>query len=286
MKVACLQFAPELGKVEENMRRADAILSQTVLPARLDWLILPEMAFSGYNFHSLSEITPYLEPTTSGPTTQWAIRTALQHNCHVTVGYPETSSTPGKASTHYNSTVTVTPSGTVLLNYRKSFLYYTDETWAAEGTGFYAGNLGSLGKVSLGICMDINPYRFITPWDAYEFASKALEAQTPVICVSMAWLTTLSPEELAQEPLQADFTTLTYWVERFQPLVEKKALEPVYVILANRCGMEKAACYAGTTTVLKIEEGRVSVYDVLGKGEERCLVVDLNQTPKFRVRSD
>lgn len=47
MKVACLQFAPELGKVEENMRRADAILSQTVLPAKLDWLILPEMAFSG-----------------------------------------------------------------------------------------------------------------------------------------------------------------------------------------------------------------------------------------------
>jgi protein N-terminal amidase len=47
MKIACLQFAPELEKVEENIRRAEAILKQTPLPADLDWLILPEMAFSG-----------------------------------------------------------------------------------------------------------------------------------------------------------------------------------------------------------------------------------------------
>jgi len=47
MKIACLQFAPELGKVHDNIRRANEILQRTNIPARLDWLVLPELAFTG-----------------------------------------------------------------------------------------------------------------------------------------------------------------------------------------------------------------------------------------------
>lgn len=47
MKIACLQFAPEVGKVQQNIIRADNILRDTKLPTDLDWLVLPEMAFSG-----------------------------------------------------------------------------------------------------------------------------------------------------------------------------------------------------------------------------------------------
>jgi protein N-terminal amidase len=120
MKVALLQFAPEVGKVQDNLRRADEILQETQIPEDTDWLVLPEMAFSGkcylhvtepcrcksivvvllirsgYNFHSLEEIRPYLEPTTAGVTTQWAIRAAQQYNCTVTVGYPEITITEPK----------------------------------------------------------------------------------------------------------------------------------------------------------------------------------------------
>lgn len=46
MKIGCLQFGPKLGKVEENMRKADSLL-ETTLPSELDLLVLPEMAFSG-----------------------------------------------------------------------------------------------------------------------------------------------------------------------------------------------------------------------------------------------
>jgi protein N-terminal amidase len=52
MKVACLQFAPELGKVEENIAKANKILEATpgLRSAHTGsplWLVLPEMAFSG-----------------------------------------------------------------------------------------------------------------------------------------------------------------------------------------------------------------------------------------------
>lgn len=61
MKVALLQFAPEVGKVKENIQRADETLQKTRIPTDLDWLILPEMAFSGklfsFGFHSLRSCT-------------------------------------------------------------------------------------------------------------------------------------------------------------------------------------------------------------------------------------
>lgn len=47
MKVACLQFAPEVGKVQENIARADSILLEAQLPFDIDWLVLPELAFTG-----------------------------------------------------------------------------------------------------------------------------------------------------------------------------------------------------------------------------------------------
>lgn len=133
--------------------------------------------------------------------------------------------------------------------------------------------------------MDINPYRFTSPWAAYEFASLALSSATPIICISMAWLCHLTPTELMENPTQPDVATVAYWVERFQPLVEAKGDKPVYVILANRCGMEKGVCYAGSSTVLRIEKGVVSLFETAGKSEEKCLVVDLTERPKFQVRS-
>lgn len=190
----------------------------------------------------------------------------------MTVGYPELTTTEPK--TQYNSAVTVSPTGIVLNNYRKSFLYYTDETWAAEGPSrFFSGQLGALGQVTLGICMDINPYKFIAPWEKYEFATQAVESMSPVVCVSMAWLSLLTSEEIQANPKEPDVATMSYWVERFQPLIQK-AKTPVILILANRCGIERDVCYAGSSTVMKIDETGVALFDKLGKFEEKCLVVD------------
>jgi predicted amidohydrolase len=49
MRIGCLQFAPQVGHVSNNITRAEAVLSkadQNELD-NLDLLVLPEMAFSG-----------------------------------------------------------------------------------------------------------------------------------------------------------------------------------------------------------------------------------------------
>lgn len=46
MRIACLQFAPQLGDTDNNLNRADAVLHKAN-PQDLDLLVLPELAFSG-----------------------------------------------------------------------------------------------------------------------------------------------------------------------------------------------------------------------------------------------
>jgi protein N-terminal amidase len=240
---------------------------------------------TGYNFPSREQIDPYLEPTTSGTTTKWAQETAQIYRCYVTVGYPEKTIISGTDTNenviNYNSAVTVSPTGTVLANYRKRYLYYTDETWAAEGdnkqneSGFYAGEVDGV-SVAMGICMDINPYQFLAPWDKYEFANHVITSGAQLVILSMAWLTRLSQQELEELPLRPDNDTFSYWIERFFPLQNAKG-GPVFIVIANRCGVEKEACYAGTSTVISFRDGRGYIYDILGKYDEQCMIVDLKQ---------
>ena len=46
MRIACLQFNPELGRLPENIARANALL-QVASPQNIDLLVLPELAFTG-----------------------------------------------------------------------------------------------------------------------------------------------------------------------------------------------------------------------------------------------
>lgn len=311
MKVATLQLDSKIRNVQQNIATADSILSTSPPPADLDLLVLPELAFTGYNYPSYESIKTYLEPTTAGVTTRWAISTAKRLGCHVIAGYPEistdtdaTEQTSSNGSTtepvykRYNSTVTVSPTGKILANYRKSFLYYTDESWASEGpTGFFCDTLGSLGKVGLGICMDINPYQFEAPWDKYEFATNAVAEGVKLVVMSMAWLTSLPTEEMKLLPEQPALETVSYWLQRFSPLIEasKATGEDITVVFSNRVGNEKneitqlttkagqviplgeSVSYAGSSCVMRFSGGMVSILDMMGKGEEGLLVIDTDE---------
>lgn len=73
----------------------------------------------------------------------------------MTAGYPEKVDVSHRwpaSPEYYNSAITVSAEGETIANYRKSFLYYTDETWALEGDGFFHGPIEGLGNVAMGIC--------------------------------------------------------------------------------------------------------------------------------------
>ena len=199
---------------------------------------------------------------------------------------------------HYNSAVIISPSGEILAHYRKSFLYYTDETWAYEGGGFFAGRLpipspnnrNQSIDTAMGICMDINNYKFTAPWDAYEFANHVKDSNSKLVVMSNAWLRhdqTVTVKE--EEKGQPDMLELSYWVERLRPVWEAEtagstsgagAANKIIIVIANRTGIERGATYAGTSTVMSMggdDDGKVRLWGVLGKGQERCLIVDTDE---------
>lgn len=143
-------------------------------PGHVDLLVLPEMCLSGYVFNSPISILPYLEAPRIGPTSHLARALATRLGCHVIAGYPElipSSASPSPSPTittdtapkemegealgvGYNSAVIVSPTGEVVGNYRKTFRFETDKTWAREGDGFQYFDLSEpLGRVAVGICM-------------------------------------------------------------------------------------------------------------------------------------
>ncbi|PNH30845.1 hypothetical protein VD0002_g2709 [Verticillium dahliae] len=286
MRIGCVQFAPQVGDVDNNLNRADAVLSRAN-PEELDLLVLPEMAFSGYNFKSLEHIAPYLEPSGSGITALWARTTALKYNCIVAAGYPEKVDPSPKWPTgpeYYNSAIIVNRDGETVANYRKSFLYYTDETWALEGdTGFFEGYIPGLGHTSMGICMDLNPHKFQAPWHAFEFAFHVLEYSSNFVIVSMAWMTREDSRMFSRMPNEPDMETLTYWVTRLEPLIRAENDEEIIVVFCNRTGTEDEAVYAGTSAVVGIHDGEVKVYGLLGRGEKELLVVDTDNPPYAKL---
>ncbi|KAI0205238.1 carbon-nitrogen hydrolase [Astrocystis sublimbata] len=287
MRVGCLQFAPEVGDVNNNITRADAILNQAN-PENLDLLVLPELAFTGYNFKSLQQISPFLEPRESGISALWARDTALRLDCVVTVGYPEKVDIQSKWPTspeYYNSVLAVNRDGETVAHYRKTFLYYTDETWALEGSeGFYSGFVPELGATtSMGICMDINPYKFEAPWHAFEFAFHCLEVEANLVILTMAWNTREEASSFSCVPEEPDMNSLTYWISRLEPMIRSETRDEIIVIFCNRAGIETDAVYAGTSAVIGIRDGEVNVYGILGRGVEDVLVVDTESPPYAKV---
>ena len=292
MRIATLQFSPKLGDTAGNIKRADDLLKngsrgpglgkgKGIDELKPDILVLSEMALTGYNFPNLEAVKPYLEEAGMGPCGIWAKDTAKRLGCKVCVGYPkvERSGKGGGKETYYNSLLVVDEKGEILANYRKTFLYYTDETWAAEGDaqrGFKHISFSRQGvdvqqqvATSFGICMDINPYRFEAPWTAWEFANRILDTRSQLVILSMAWLTHSDREELQALLTKPELGTFNYWVQRFMPLFrrhmehsnglggEDEGEKRMIVVFANRVGEEEGhgedkepVRYAGTSAVL------------------------------------
>lgn len=120
----------------------------------------------------------------------------------------------------------------------------------------------------------LSPYKFEAPWAAYEFANHALDTDARVVILSMAWNTMDPAEIFCKQPKEPDMETLSYWLSRLQPIIGSDGHRETIVVFANRAGTERDATYAGTSAVVGIQGSDIRLYGMLGRGEDRLLVVD------------
>jgi protein N-terminal amidase len=131
-----------------------------------------------------------------------------------------------------------------------------------------------------------SPYKFEAPWSAWEFAYHILHKQANLVILSMAWLTREDARSYTRTPKDPDMDTLSYWLARLEPIIRAEDVGEIIVVLANRCGVEEEAVYAGTSCVIGIDGGEVKLYGVLGRGERELLVVDTTKPPQAKLISE
>nr|CCA23339.1 hypothetical protein FG07204.1 [Albugo laibachii Nc14] len=231
------------------------------------------MAFTGYVFKSRKEIEPFAECSDGGVTFNWAKKHARRLLCTVICGYVEMEKQDHEPPKFYNSMLMVDPDGQVVCNPRKTFLYETDKPWATAGDGFISLFCPALKKnVSLGICMDINPYNFTAPFDKYEFGNYVVkEHPSELVIFSCAW----NDFDSEQEDVMP---TLQYWASRLTPITEAIQMgaygfKDCYFICSNRTGTENGVHFVGASCVLSLK--KPEIISSASRNEEVVLQVTL-----------
>ncbi|MYF24068.1 MAG: acyltransferase [Nitrospira sp. SB0672_bin_25] len=144
MKVGYFQTHPEFGEVQRNIDQVAVRLGAV----DCELLVLPEFAFTGYQFVDQEEVRELSEPVPAGPTTQACLELARRHRMHLVVGLPEKAG--GEC---YNSAIVVGPSG-FLGSYRKTHLFCEETLFFSPGdSGFRVWDIGQ-ARIGVMICFD------------------------------------------------------------------------------------------------------------------------------------
>ncbi|KAI5119041.1 hypothetical protein M0805_005907 [Coniferiporia weirii] len=301
LRVAVVQFAPIIGEVEKNLKKATDICSK-IQPSSVDLVCLPEMILTGYAFPNSEAITPYLEEPLKGPTSRFCESLARKLKCYVIAGYPEVlepdergTREDGSMMVGANSAVLYSPEGEYM-GYRKVNMWETDKTWAKPGNEFKSFTLPELPlelqTLSMGICMDLNPHPPSLwtlaggPYEIADYCRSAVDKpRTNILVLLNAWL-----DSKEDEDSKWDLQTLNYWIARLRPLwdIEHVANESgnnkegpsgsagerfpkeTIVVICNRCGSDYDTLFAGTSAVLRLREGtgKPDVVGLMGRREE------------------
>lgn len=144
LRLAVVQTRPRLGRTVENLRRALALAGSV----RADMYVLPELAFSGYNFSSGGQVRALAHPARDGVVFPAVAEFCRTRRAHVCYGFPEAA---GRKA--FNSAALVGPKGLVGV-YRKTHLFGREKLFFAPGdTGFRVWKL-PWGPVGLMVCFD------------------------------------------------------------------------------------------------------------------------------------
>lgn len=143
MRIALIQNKPVFGKKKDNLDALIALMESE----RAELYVLPELAFSGYQFVSVQEAQALAEDR-GGPGLELLRQTAKRLDACVVFGFPEKA-----GDKLYNSSLAFLPDGREYL-YRKTHLFYKEKLFFSPGdTGFTLFEFKG-ARVGMAICFD------------------------------------------------------------------------------------------------------------------------------------
>ena len=215
IKVAGIQFNPQIGLVRENRVRILSLVDEMAgQGAKL--VVFPECALSGYVFEDLDEARQASEPV-PGPSTDALVSMCQQLGVYAIVGMLEDA---GEAI--YNSAVLCGPEGLVGV-YRKTHLPFLGvDKLTTLGPDAYRVYETGVGRIGMLICYDLR----------FPEAARCLALEgADMIAVPTNW-----PAGADTSP---DFIAPARAVEN-----------RVFVIAVNRAGTERGASFIGKSQIV------------------------------------
>lgn len=200
-----------------------------------DLVVCPEMATTGYVWPDVSALAEHAEPA-DGPTFAALAPLARQWQCWIVVGFVHQVE-----NRLFNSALIINAQGQLAGVYAKVLLYELDEAWAVPGENRWVRDT-PVGRLSCGICMDLNDPGFVT---------HLVEEQAEVVAFCTNWL-------------EEGIDVLRYWRWRLQPWEG-------WFVAANSWGPDGSISFCGNSVILD-PQGRVRA---LGEKEgNQVLYVD------------
>lgn len=249
VSVATVQWAPKLGKIDENLERMGRWVDDICFERKVDLIVFPELATSGYECGvQFAEVAVQVP----GYVVEYMANRAIDHDVHLVFGLVEKHRVE---SVLYDSAVLIDPHGDVMTTYRKVHLRGEERLAFRPGYKFVTAetSFGSLG--------------LLIGWDlAFPEAARTIMLQGA---------------ELLAVPANWERPHMAAW----RNYVLTRALEnSMYVAAANRIGEEPTYSFFGNSLIVG---PRAEVYSSLDEDVEGygLVTIDLDEVRKQREDS-
>ena len=238
MKVAIIQFEPLLNEKEKNQTKIQALLEKSS-KNKPELIVLPELAFSGYNFNSQDEVKTTSDEIPNSKSCQILETFAQKNDTYIVSGINERVD-----EDFYNSAVVFGPSG-YIMTYRKIHLYLKEKKFFKSGN--LKPSLFTISDVKIGImiCFD---------WFFPEFPRSIALLGADIIC----------------HPMNAVIPDGAMLGDSYHSKWSR-----IFIILANRTGIEGDLKFLGMS---QISDPTGNILIRASEDKEEILYADLDIT--------
>ena len=251
LSVIVVQVNSFLGEPSKTYTKKIKKMLEVYKGQKIDLIVLPEMALTGYDFASREQAEALSEVQGKGISFLTAKKIARDFNSYVVIGYPERVENAHSGPTLYNSAYILGREGQLLQNYRKILLYTSDKKFYSPGreedrpvVELVTVNNDRL-RLGVGICMDIN-YKDFEDFYQFPLAEYLRDQKIDILAFPTAW--TEEGEDPTQRKSDAEERSdlYNYWTMRVLPALSRrwrldrevgKRREAEWVMVAaDRCG--------------------------------------------------
>ncbi|TFF85756.1 MAG: acyltransferase [Promethearchaeota archaeon] len=127
LKVAAVQFNPKFMDLKSNRNKIQELVKKTITEYDSELVVLPELAFSGYNFESMDQVEKTGEEIPNSDSCKILEKLSMENKIYIISGINEK-----EKNKYYNSAVVFGPQG-YITKYRKIQLYAREKEFFQSG---------------------------------------------------------------------------------------------------------------------------------------------------------